>query len=486
MKKTSMAAALVAAVLSFDVTAEDARGVIDRATGAMGTASLQSLQYSGTGSNYIVGQAETPGGPWPRFTVKKYAALLNYAIPLMRQDIVRVDDSRPPRGGGAGPFNPATGQGGIRPIPGDIVQNQTADGRTEVGSLNIWLTPHGFLKGAAANLASARLVTVRGGKATVSFTAHGKYTVAGTIDDRGLVERVETHVDNTFFGDMTLEGIYSEYKDFGGIKIPMHVVQRQGGHPVLDIVVADAQPNAAAASEVKPQQSGAAPAPAGGTAPIRIETERIAAGVAFLNFASPQSILVEFADYVVIIEAPLNDERSTATIAEVKRLAPHKPIRYLINTHHHADHAGGLRAYVAEGIPVITHEMQARYYEQQIFRSPRTIVPDLLARTPRAARIEAVKDRRVLTDGRMTLELHHLRGNLHSEGLLVAYVPTAKLLIQADAFAPRPGAAPLPAPSPYTINLVENVERLKLEVERVAHVHGGVDNYAAVFKAAGR
>ena len=92
----------------------------------------------------------------------------------------------------------------------------------------------------------------------------------------------------------------------------------------------------------------------------------------------------------------------------------------------------------------------------------------------------------MLTDGKMTVELHLMRGNDHAEGLLMAYIPTEKLLIQADAFAPRPGAAPLPSPSPYTVNLVQNVERLKLDVQRVAHVHGGVDSYVTVLKAAGR
>ena len=105
---------------------------------------------------------------------------------------------------------------------------------------------------------------------------------------------------------------------------------------------------------------------------------------------------------------------------------------------------------------------------------------------PREPIIETMRDKRVLTDGKMTLELYLVRGNLHSEGLLMAYVPQLKLLIQADTFAPRPGAAPLPVPSPYTTNLVDNVERLHLDVERVAHVHGGVDAWQTVLQAAGR
>ena len=89
-------------------------------------------------------------------------------------------------------------------------------------------------------------------------------------------------------------------------------------------------------------------------------------------------------------------------------------------------------------------------------------------------------------DGSRTLELYHLRGNLHEDTLLIAYLPKEKLLIQADAFHPRPGAAPLPSPSPFTINLLENIRRLKLDVAQVVHVHGGVDPFAALVKAAGR
>jgi len=91
----------------------------------------------------------------------------------------------------------------------------------------------------------------------------------------------------------------------------------------------------------------------------------------------------------------------------------------------------------------------------------------------------------VFSDSAMTMELHHLQGNLHDETLLVAYLPKQKMLVQADAFHPRPGAAPLPSPPPFTVNLVENIRRLKLDVERVVHLHSGIDPIAVVVKAAG-
>ena len=474
-------------VLVPNVFAQDAAAVIEASAKAMGSTTLQSIQYSGTGTNNSVGQAFTSGGPWPRYKVTKYVASINYTVPVMRQEIVRIDNERPPRGGGAGGFNPATGQGGIRPVPGDIIQNQNTDGRTEVGALNIWLTPHGFLKGAAANASTAKVSGARGNK-IVSFTAFGKYTVTGTINEQNLVEHVETRIDGGFTGDTLIEGIYSDYKDFGGVKFPMKIEQHQGGFPILEIAVAGVQPNSPAALAIggNPQRGAGAVAGAPPVAEPRVQPEKIGEGVWAMNFGNERSFLVEFKDYLVIVEAPGGDAQSMATMAEARRMFPDKPIKYVVNTHHHSDHAGGIRAYVAEGIPIITHESHKRYYEQEIFKNPHTLNPDRLVRMPRPPVIEAVKDKRVLTDGNMTLEVHLLRGNFHSEGLLVAYIPKDKLLIQADTFVQRPGAPPLPSPSPFTVNLVENIERLKLNVERVGHIHGGTDSWNAVLKAAGR
>jgi glyoxylase-like metal-dependent hydrolase (beta-lactamase superfamily II) len=241
-------------------------------------------------------------------------------------------------------------------------------------------------------------------------------------------------------------------------------------------------PNSSAALE------GLSGVPAGGATGARapVEPEKIADGVWALTPRAEGSILVEFNNYVVMVEGPGSEAYTMAALADVKKLTPNKPIKYVINTHHHSDHAGGLRAYVAEGIPIITHEAHKKYYEEVILKNRHTINPDRLARAPRPAIIDAMKDKRVLTDGSMTVEIHLLRNNAHAEGLLVAYLPKEKLLIQADSYIPRPGAPPLPAPSPYTINLVDNVTRLKLDVDRVVQIHGGISPYGDVLAAAGR
>ncbi|MBI2361145.1 MAG: MBL fold metallo-hydrolase [Deltaproteobacteria bacterium] len=459
--------------------------VIEAAARAMGATSLQSIQYSGTGSVFVLGQAPGPGKPWPRFNLIKYVATVNYNAPIMREELVRTEIEDPPRGGGAGPYNPATGQGGIRPIPfGPQTQIRQATPATETGLLQIWMTPHGFLKAAGANDATATTANAGGRTVdTVSFTALGKYTVSGTIDDENLLTRVETRNPNTVLGDMLVETTYSDYRDFAGVKFPTRIVQRQAGHRTLDLTVNNVHPNSAAAAALEV----AASAQPGTAPPLRAEAREVAGGLWDVGGDQCHSYLVEFADHLVVIEAPGNDARANAVIAEVKRAVPDKPIRYLVNTHHHFDHAGGVRRFVAEGITIITHEMNKPYYEE-IFRNPNRLNPDRLALSNRTAVIEGVGDKRVLTDGAMTMELYHIRGNLHDEAMLMVYLPKERLLIQTDAHNPRPPEArPLPSISPFTVNLFENIQRLKLDVAQIAHIHGGViEPFAALAKVAGR
>src|SRR4030095_13134626 len=130
--KRVLAATAAVAFLSLHAAAQtsvpDAGALINAATAAMGSARLRSLQYTANGSFFATGNAYTSGGPWPRFTVTKYTMSIDYSLPAMRQELVRIDDAKPPRGGGAGGSNPHTVHGGIRPGPGDMIQNQTFDG----------------------------------------------------------------------------------------------------------------------------------------------------------------------------------------------------------------------------------------------------------------------------------------------------------------------------------------------------------------------
>ena len=162
-------------------------------------------------------------------------------------------------------------------------------------------------------------------------------------------------------------------------------------------------------------------------------------------------------DHVIVAEGPQNDERALAVIGETRRLVPGKPIRYVIASHNHFDHTGGLRAFASEGVTVITHEVHRAFFERAL-AAPATIAPDHLAKSGKKGMVEGVRDRRVLTDGARTVELRHIVGNGHDDGLLMVYLPAEKLVIEADVFTPLAPNAPPPTPvSPFSVNLADNI-----------------------------
>jgi glyoxylase-like metal-dependent hydrolase (beta-lactamase superfamily II) len=170
--------------------------------------------------------------------------------------------------------------------------------------------------------------------------------------------------------------------------------------------------------------------------------------------------------------APLHDKIK----AEIDKLSGGKPIKYVVNTHSHFDHAGGLRAFVAEGSTILTHQSNKAYLEKVLAR-PHTLNPDTAQESKKKPIVEGMGEKKVLTDGTRTVELYHLQNFLHHDGMIVAYFPKEKMLLEADAYNPQPPtAAPPNPPSPYTLSLVENIDRLKLDVQRIVPVHYPADN----------
>lgn len=177
----------------------------------------------------------------------------------------------------------------------------------------------------------------------------------------------------------------------------------------------------------------------------------------------------------------------------MNKLVPGKPIRYLVNTHHHFDHAGGLRTYLAQGTTIVTHELNKEYYLQILFHPGGwTLQPDRLATfypmfmiSRRPAPIETVQEKDVLSDDVRTMDIYHVQdmsyaledpsyrqGN-HSEDMLMVYLPKEKILVNADLYTPpAPGAPPPSAINPGTITLYQNIKRLKLDVAQHVPIHG--------------
>ena len=486
MSKKILIFLFVSILMSGVAAAQDARAVLQQASTAMGTANLKSVQYSGTGWNAALGQSYSAEDDWPRFEVTSYTRVIDYEQRASREDLTRRQGNYPQRGGGGTPLQGEQRQ--ISIVNGNYawnLQGETAapqPAAAEVRQLDIWLSPHGFIKAAmTADNVTAASLNLGGSKVTiVTFTALGKYRVNGTINSQNLVERVQTWIPNPVFGDMVYEHRYTEYKDFNGIKFPTLLHSHQGdprlnpGHNWMEVRVSSAQPNAQANVPAAPDnvRQGSIP-------PVRVEAQRLANGVWLMAGGSHNSVAVEFKDFVAVVEAPQDENRSLAVIAEVQKLVPNKPIQYVINTHHHFDHSGGLRTYVANGATVVTDESNREFYEQVLlYPSPRTLQPDLLSmRYPwfsgnRVPLIETVNQKFVVSDGSRTMDVYPVQGLAHNANMLLVYLPTEKILINADLYGPPAAGAPAPALNANMTTLRQNIQRLKLDVATHVPIHG--------------
>jgi len=394
----------------------------------MGATSLKSIQYSGSGWDSAVGQNYNLTSDWPRVEVSSYTRSIDYDAMTSREERTRRQGNNPTQGRNplqeehvtamlAGGFAWNLRGDTVQPQPGRYLEGPTV---AELQQLEIMLTPHGFLKAALAS-GNATAITQpivgpsdgglsgNGRKVTiVSFKALGKYRVNGTINDHNLVELVTTWIPNPVYGDMLYEYRYTQYKDFGGIQFPALVHVHMGdpvlnpAHNIYEIKVSDVKPNASVAAASVPEAVRQATMP-----PVKVESQKLADGVWFLGGGTHNSMLVEFKDFVAVVEAPLSEARSLAVIDEVNRLVPGKPIRYVINTHHHFDHSGGLRTYLAQGTTVVTHESNKDYYLQVLFHPGGwTLQPDRLATyypmfmiSRRPAPIETVGAKNTISDG---------------------------------------------------------------------------------------
>ncbi len=469
MSRTLVYAALVAATLGGLSTSADAAGKADRtltrAAKALGAPETAALEFSATGSWYQFGQAPAPGLPWPPFSVSSYRASIDFGTPAARVQITRQQVVEPGRVrpapveqkvdqyiAGDNAWNVPTGATGGTPT----AQPATVEERRA----EIWSTPQGFLKAALANQAR---VERKLGVSHVSFTAGGKYRFEGELNAAGEVTRVRTWIDNPVLGDALFETQFSDYQAFGAIRFPRHIVRRLGGHPVLDLTVSDVRVDGVAVSAA-PANLAAAPAP-------EVKVTRLDDGVFYLTGGTHHSVLIVEDDHLVVVEAPQNEARSLAVIAKAKELAPGKPIRYLVNSHSHFDHSGGLRTYVDEGAIIVTDAGNRAFYEQA-WSAPRSINPDRLARSGKPARFETFTGKYVLA-GRHPVEVHAIAGSGHNDAFSLIYLPAEKILIEADVYTPGPVGAPAPAsPNPYTVNLADNLKRLGLEVAQIAALHG--------------
>ena len=495
----------------------DVRSVLETSLKAMGGVGLKTLQYSANGWSSRIGQTYGLAEDWPHYEVADYTRAIDFDAKWSREDYTRRQGKypllgRPPMAAEhvtsilSGNYAWDMERGKAVPLTrlyldgvsyADLRQLELAITLPIVGPSDAGLSQYG------------RKVTV------VSFTI-GKYRVNGTINDKNLVELTDTWFPNPVYGDMDYEMRFTKYKDFGGVQFPTLLHVHQGdprlnpAHNYYEYNVTDVKANVAVATMPVPDAVRTAVA-----APVKVESQRLADGAWLLGGGTHNSVLVEFKDFAAVVEAPQNEARSLAVIEEVGRLVGNKPIKYVVNTHHHFDHAGGLRTYLSQGTTVITHETNRQYYMDIMFYpAPRELQPDRMALynpmymiSRRPAPIETVASfaggpgggaaKYVIADGERMLEIFHVQdmayeledpsyaqGNTSADMLMV-YLPKEKILINADLYSPPAPGAPMPTPTAAMRTLYQNMRKQKLDVTRHVPLHGRVGTNEEFLKIVG-
>ncbi|HKE83512.1 MAG TPA: MBL fold metallo-hydrolase [Vicinamibacterales bacterium] len=464
MLKTLPVAAVLAGLLSSSVAAQNASPVIAAASKAMGADSLTSITYSGSARNGAFGQSKSigdPMGPVNTTRITKYTRTINFGSSDPSALVSRATGTTQP------PVVPGT----PAPTPGVFNQNITGMQASSNWNqaLNIWTTPWGFVKGAAANNATVRQ---QDGQQVVSFSPPNlkspsgrTYSVTGYLDNLNRVTKVETRVDHAVVGDLLVEFEYSNYQSMNGVQVPGRIVQKQAGMPTFAATITSATPNppnlTALLTPPPPPTPGpgapppGAPQAAAGPPPV----EKIGDGV-FKIGGNYTSLAVDMGDHILVVESGQSDARGMAVMAAAKQAIPNKPIRFVVNSHPHFDHASGLAAAVAEGATILTHNNNEAVLERLLAGS-RSLTGDSLSKLSgrRADVVTGVGDRDVRkgSNGKI-VELHRIP-NEHSNGLLAVYLPAEKVLWSADITVVNPN----PNQLGVVKSAVATFDRLKLD-----------------------
>jgi glyoxylase-like metal-dependent hydrolase (beta-lactamase superfamily II) len=295
----------------------------------------------------------------------------------------------------------------------------------------------------------------------------------------GLLARIQTLADNAVLGDTLTETVLSDYREVPvgtrRVKLPHRAVTVVAGEVTQDMTYSTIAVNAGPGAGLMdpPSEAETVPAAPPGSG---VALTKLGEDVYFAGGGSHHSLFVVFKDHVVVVEAPLSEERSLAVLAKIAETAPGKPVRYLVPTHYHSDHTGGLRTYIAKGVTIVTTPGN-RAFVERLAKVPKTIRPDLLAREPRPPLIETFIGKRVFDDGTRTLEARDIGPNPHVTEAVIAYLPKEKAVFVSDLFT-IPVAGPFPPASPALVDFADAIQKQGLVVETIAPGHGRLGKMA--------
>jgi len=328
----------------------------------------------------------------------------------------------------------------------------------------------------------------------------------------GLPARVRTLDYDNIWGDVTYDLVFSDWKKVGNVQIAMNRKHELNGRVISDIQWTDFRINQALDAKrlaIPPEVRANAAKPASGNVPYQwvlrrqfigvymdsdnvsydtkgsqgLRLQEVSPGVHHVVGGTHNSLIVEMSDFLVIFDAPVTDAQSAWVMSTVKSRFPGKPVRWVVLTHHHMDHAGGVRGLLVDGGTLVVGA-PGRDHFQKVLAAPMTRNPDLTPRSFAAIQIMEVTMSHVITDSRGRQVMMYVMDNPHAKGMMMGWVPDAKLGFVTDIWSPGP---PLPAkPNPGLVAVVNTVKKAGLQPERFAGGHGSTSDYASLARLAGQ
>jgi Metallo-beta-lactamase superfamily len=279
-----------------------------------------------------------------------------------------------------------------------------------------------------------------------------------------LPAAIRTRDDDNIHGDSNYDAVLTDWKAVNGAQIAQSLSFQIGGVEVAKLNYRDvtANPEIAADTFAVPDSVRAAAKPVATTnVPYQwvmrrlfltrfldsdnilfpngggLKLVELAPNVQHVEGGTANNLIIAMKDYLVIFDAPYGELQSRWVIDAAKAKYPGKPIKYLILTHQHMDHTGGMRTYVADGATVIVPSPDKAYFEKDV-KGVHTIVPDDLQKKPRTPEIVEVKDEMTIKDDATQIHLYFI-ANPHVVGMLIGNVVTgsANIVYVTDLISPR-------------------------------------------------